>query len=343
MSLPLHKSSNVVLFRDSSSDDNNSGSANDKYTELLQKDHHSVQSIPVLEHEFLLTPTNIQQLVDAQPGYTALLFTSKNSVKALSKAAAQWIEQPDNCSNGTETPTRKDVWARFLQLPVFVVGKATASTCRSLLYSSESTADIRGEDTGKATAMLPRIIEYCKTHFAQTGTVARLLFLCGNQRRDTLPEGLCQSNHIIELTELVSYTTAGRPSDQVLNNLVAALVKTELPSSDSSSNSSVAQNTCAAGINKANHALIWLVCFSPSGVRVVAPVLEALTKQSKALLLQPGIGCSDVAEITYCYRIVAIGETTFSELVMQGVDSELVVLANEPNAQGVRNAINSKC
>ncbi|KAJ2697508.1 uroporphyrinogen-III synthase [Coemansia sp. IMI 203386] len=339
MNLPLHKSSNVVLFRDSSSDDNNSGSANDKYTELLQKDHHSVQSIPVLEHEFLLTSTNIQQLVDAQPGYTALLFTSKNSVKALSKAAAQWIKQLEDSSDDTEAPTRKDVWARFLQLPVFVVGKATASTCRSLLYSSDSTADIRGEDTGKATAMLPRIIEYCKTHFAQTGTAARLLFLCGNQRRDTLPQGLCQSNHMIELTELVSYTTAGRPSDQVLNNLVAALVKTELPSS---SDSGVTQNTCAAGINKANHALMWLVCFSPSGVRVVAPVLEALTKQSK-VLLQPGIRCSDVAQITHCYRIVAIGETTFSELVMQGVDSELVVLANEPNAQGVRNAINSKC
>ncbi|KAJ2870796.1 uroporphyrinogen-III synthase, partial [Coemansia asiatica] len=215
----------VILFRDSSSDDDIR--VKDKYTELLQTEHISVQSIPVLELQFLLTPETIDQLVKVQPKYSAIIFTSKNSVKALNRAATRWIEQPKgNIDDDRQMQERKDTWARFLELPVFVVGKATASVCRSLLYSSGSTAaDIRGQDAGKAANVLPQITEFCRDYLIQNNTVPRLLFFCGNQRRDTLPDGILrQGGHKVELTEIVSYTTTGRSSDQVQASLVAALL-----------------------------------------------------------------------------------------------------------------------
>ncbi|KAJ1806547.1 hypothetical protein LPJ56_005107, partial [Coemansia sp. RSA 2599] len=158
--MALHSSSKVILFRGSSSDEDSG--AKDKYTELLQNDHESVESIPVLEHRYLLTPENTDQIVHARPGYSALIFTSKNAVKALAQAASQWIEQTSCETNDGDKAAREEAWTRFLQLPVFVVGKATASACRSLLYSSDRSADIRGQDTGKATAMLPQILEFCR-------------------------------------------------------------------------------------------------------------------------------------------------------------------------------------
>ncbi|KAI7823994.1 tetrapyrrole biosynthesis, uroporphyrinogen III synthase [Kickxella alabastrina] len=311
--------SSVILFRD--------GNSSNAYTELLEQDHASVENVVVLEHQDLITTETISDLVGPDQQFAAILFTSQNAVKALSRAANTWLAM---CDIDGAACNRKQAWARFLNRPVFVVGRATGSTCRDLLYGSAQlgddhsvTADIRGQDAGRATVMLPEIIDFCAHHYEQTGTKPRLVFFCGDQRRDTLPDGIRQSGQASELIEVVSYTTVGRPYDQTRQDLSDALGRI----------SALRKTAYVDGNNAAN--LVWMVLFSPSGVRVVSPVLNAM--MSEAVLQLPAMGCRKKRETHY--RLVAIGETTMSELVMQGISEKNIVMAKEPSAQGIRNAI----
>ncbi|KAJ2818423.1 uroporphyrinogen-III synthase, partial [Coemansia sp. 'formosensis'] len=176
----------VILFRDSSR-------GTDTYTQPLLEDHDAVESISVLQHQDLLTTKIIDDIVESHTGdtpFAALVFTSQNAVKALGQVLSKWMT--DDLPSRVEQ--KKEQWDRFISLPIFVVGGTTATACRSTLLKHLPCTDVRGEATGGASAMLPVIIEFCTKYQAQEGIKPRLVFFCGDQRRDTLPDGLRLSN-----------------------------------------------------------------------------------------------------------------------------------------------------
>ncbi|KAJ2485201.1 hypothetical protein IWW47_005588, partial [Coemansia sp. RSA 2052] len=75
----------VILFRD------NSRGGKDAYTDPLLEEHDAVESIAVLQHQDLLTPQIISDVLDSHASSTpfaALVFTSQNAVQALNRALA---------------------------------------------------------------------------------------------------------------------------------------------------------------------------------------------------------------------------------------------------------------
>lgn len=262
----------VILFRDNSE--------SDVYTEMLQEDHDIVESIAVLDHKNLLTEQNLQDVVDSRNSFSAIIFSSQNAVKALSQKILA-------------SAKRKQLLKFINSRPIFVVGKATASACYKYL---SSTADIRGAGSGCAAALLPKILEFGREN---TG---KLLFFCGNQRRDTLPDGIRQSKLAPELAEITTYSTSSRDTEHIRQELAATMHRIKHNSTD----------------------LLWLVLFSPSGVRTVMPLL---------------LECSEIRS-----RFVAIGSTTLAAitekpLTCPHVTAADVVMAHEPTAKGIRNAI----
>ncbi|KAJ2747787.1 uroporphyrinogen-III synthase [Coemansia sp. BCRC 34301] len=259
--------------------------------------------------------------------FAAIVFTSQNAVQALNRALAKWIAKEG----------RRERWLGLISLPVFVVGGATGTLCRSTLLSCLPHADVRGERAGGAGAMLPEITEFCQQHRSLNGGVKpRLAFFCGDQRRDTLPDGLRQSG-AAELVEVVSYTTVARDADATRRDLIDAItrIKATCWAKHRAVRACAFEGTLAT-VNR--DILIWMVVFSPSGVRVVAPLLAALESEH-VLCAGDGSVSSNLPAVHY--GLAAIGPTTKEELVAQQVQRH-IVLAKEPSVQGICSALRSK-
>ncbi|KAJ2850961.1 uroporphyrinogen-III synthase [Coemansia brasiliensis] len=288
-----HRSA-AVLFRDHS----RGGS----YAKVLQEDgHFAVETVPVLDYQYLISADDIGNLVHQQfnlRSYSAIIFTSQNAVKALSAAATQWLSLSDSVK------TRTDLWNQFLQLPIFVVGKATGSACTML-----GNCQIYGEESGSASVLLPEIIKFSQQKKQETGKLPKFLFICGDQRRDTLPDGIRQSGEA-ELFEVTSYKTIAREISAVASELSKA-VRRILSSISLCENEKI---------------VIWLVLFSPSGARVVYPALNSLC-------------VSDSNQ--HIFKFAAIGKTTASELLSLGANHLDTVQAKVPNEQGIKDALHS--
>ncbi|KAJ2064587.1 uroporphyrinogen-III synthase [Coemansia sp. S146] len=306
---PVPPHTAVILFRDSSR-------GKDTYTQPLLEDHDAVESLAVLQHQDLLTTQTIDDIVEAHASdtpFSGLIFTSQNAVKALGRALAKWTASIDS--------VKKDRWDGFISLPTFVVGGATGAACRSILQH----LDVRGEVSGGASAMLPVITEFCAQYRAQYGDRPRLVFFCGDQRRDTLPDGL---RNAAELLEVVSYATVGRDPLDTRNDLVQALarIRTMCLAKDRAPMPAAVRDI-----------LIWMVLFSPSGVRVVAPLLADLESEH-VLCAYAGGNLSATSVSSVMYSLAAIGATTRDEIVAQ-LQPRFVVLAKEPNAHGIRKSL----
>lgn len=89
---------------------------------------------------------------------------------------------------------RGTLHAKWEDAPAFVVGPKTADRFRDLGF------DVRGEETGSAEALVSVI--------ADQRPEEPLLFLAGDRRRDTLPEGLVAAN--VSFEEEVVYETHPR-------------------------------------------------------------------------------------------------------------------------------------
>ncbi|KAJ1718090.1 uroporphyrinogen-III synthase, partial [Coemansia biformis] len=213
----------------------------------------------------------------------------------------------------------------FLSTPIFAVGRATGETCRSQLHGGwVDSCDIRGEESGNATTLLPEIIRFCRECQSRTGARPRLAFFCGDQRRDTLPRGVGHSD-CAELCEIVSYTTAGRSQSKVGEALLGALARAAAAAAAAACHRRDAQ--------REQGTVVWLVLFSPSGARVVVPIAQRLARQ--------GVLGADAARpggAVVC-RFAAIGETTAAEIAALGVDAQSIVRASEPDEQGVGRAL----
>ncbi|KAJ1921129.1 uroporphyrinogen-III synthase [Coemansia sp. S17] len=295
----------VILFRDSSR-------GKDTYTQPLLEDHDAVESVAVLQHQDLLTAQIIDDIVEAHASdtpFAGLIFTSQNAVKALGRVIEKWTAIDS---------AKKEQWDGFVSLPIFVVGGATGNACRSILQHF----DVRGEVTGGASAMLPVITEFCAQYQRHHGTKPRLVFFCGDQRRDTLPDGL---RNMAELLEVVSYITVGRDPVDIRNDLIQALSRIR------------AMCLAKDRAHEGRDILIWMVLFSPSGVRVVAPLLAELESEHVLCAYAGGnLPATDISSVLY--GLAAIGATTMDEIVAQ-LQPRFVVLAKEPNVHGIRKSI----
>ncbi|KAJ2805666.1 uroporphyrinogen-III synthase [Coemansia guatemalensis] len=263
-----------------------------------------------------------------------MILTSQNAVHALNEVVNRWINEKTN-SHGKVLKTdeikvyRQARWKKLLDLPVFVVGQATGSACLSLLFEgrSRNSCDIRGEKTGKASALLPELLGFCNACNVLDNEQPRLLFFCGDQRRDTLPTGIAES-HKAELVEVTSYTTVPRDQQKVKHELLDAIDRITFKMNKIGCLSDSLYSTHGTSV-----ITIWVVLFSPSGARVVVPILDEISKQGDFVQALPHTSYKEV------FRIAAIGNTTASELVKLGIDEQSIAKANEPNERGICNAL----
>lgn len=131
----------------------------DPYEDVLRAAGYEPVSRPVLRFTFVGEEALRADL--ARPkDYGGLILTSPRAVQAL-VAALGWL------------PAEA---ARWHTLPVFAVGPATAAALHEAGFAPE------GEASGTA--------ELLADYVAERSFEAPLLFLCGNRRRDTLPERL---------------------------------------------------------------------------------------------------------------------------------------------------------
>ncbi|KAJ2911141.1 uroporphyrinogen-III synthase [Coemansia aciculifera] len=325
----------VILFRDSSR--RKGGGDKDVYTDTLLEDHDAVESVPVLRHADLLTLQTIDDVLESHTSdvpFAAIIFTSQNAVEALNRVQAK------RTTTASHDDNRR--WSVFISLPVFVVGGATGSLCRTTLLSGLPNADVRGEElAGGARAMVPEIIEFCHQYRLQNhGVKPRLIFFCGDQRRDTLPDALQRHSDTVDLVQVISYTTIARDIDETRIELIEAISRIKAKcwrtSKDSRHDAAACTTTITGEKGRISPTvdcdilLIWMVVFSPSGARVVAPLLADLESEQHV---------SSAGNAAVRYRLAAIGKTTRDELVAQQQQGVSVVLANEPSVRGVRNAL----
>lgn len=192
----------VLLLRSAREDD--------PYERALEAAGYEVTSMPVLSFR-QVNLDDLREALQRPNSYRGLIFTSPRAVDAFGDAMA-WLPSEN---------------VRWHGRPLFVVGPRSAQALRQLGF--EPT----GEDTGSAAALASRILK--------DGPGRRpYLFLCGNRRRDALPNAL---------------TSAGIAFDEIC--VYRTLAQEELPWPDGQ--------------------IDWIVAFSPSGVEAMeddGPVAE---------------------------------------------------------------------
>lgn len=193
----MTESPDVILLR--------SADEPDRYVSAFRRAELLVVCKPVLTFAF----PNQDQLADRLANadrYAALVATSPRVGTALDRLFV----------------VRDDLSSRWRDKAAFAVGPKTAERLR------EAGVDPRGEGAGDAAALAEKITEVVPS--------SPLLFLCGNRRRDTLPNQLQEAGFAFD--ELVVYES--RPRRDLA-----------LPASRPPSGSP------------------WLVFFSPSGLEAI--------------------------------------------------------------------------
>lgn len=181
---------------------------------------------------------DVRRALSRRARYAGLVVTSPRAVEAVRRG----FDAAPDC---------RDAWA---DAPAFAVGAATAAAVREVGLVP------RGHDAGSATE-LARVIT------ASSLASERLLFLCGNRRRDALPDALRAAH--VDVDEVEAYVTTPR---------------TDL--------------TIPDGVT-------WLAFFSPSGIEAVrqsdvdasAYRVAAIGPTTAAALRNAGIPVDAVAEV----------------------------------------------
>jgi len=157
---------------------------------------------PVLTFAFPNQSALVDRL-ERRDRYAALIATSPRAVSALKRLFAD----------------RKDLARLWRGAPAYAVGPKTAQELRTI------GVEPRGTEAGDAEALARQIVE--------DAPAAPLLFLCGNRRRDTLPDRLWAAS--VPFEEVIVYETHTRQD-------------LTIPPSDGA---------------------VWLAFFSPSGLEAV--------------------------------------------------------------------------
>lgn len=152
----------------------------DPYVDAFTAEGIEAWCLPVLRFEFV-GEVALRERLARPEAYGGLVCTSQRAVEALREVdLTAWRDKP-----------------------TFVVGPATAEAARALRLRP------RGEDAGDADTLAGYI--------AGRSFARPLLFLCGNQRRDELPDRLRAA--AVAFEEFVAYRTVLMPS--VLDGLAA--------------------------------------------------------------------------------------------------------------------------
>lgn len=156
----------VVLLR--------SADEQDPYVEAFAEEELRAVCVPVLRFAFPHQDM-LRERLEERARYTALVVTSPRVTRAL---APLFEAEPD-------------LEAAWEGAPVYAVGPKTAAGLKGLGLRP------LGANAGNADALAEQIVE--------EGPEASLLFLCGNRRRDTLPNRLREAG--IPFDEQVVYET----------------------------------------------------------------------------------------------------------------------------------------
>ena len=193
----------------------------DPYEAALEEAGFRCRSIPVLDFEFV-DQEALRAALSHPDRYGGLLLTSPRAAEALAEALSG-------------LPGQAVIWSAK---PAFVVGPRTSERLRRLGFQPQ------GEHAGKAEA-LADVLEEMAAKIDEP-----LLFLCGNRRRETLPERLRRSGLAFE--ECIVYHTYTQTSP-------------ELP----------------------EEAPDWMVFFSPSGVEAVLRTSRVETWGARVAAIGP--------------------------------------------------------
>lgn len=150
----------------------------DAYVDAFREAGMLAECVPVLAFSYPNQDAVKHLLLDAA-AHAALVVTSPRAVRALADVLDS-VPEPV-----------AEVWK---QRPAYAVGPKTAGRLREAGFQPV------GEQAGGAEALV-RVI-------ASEAPPGPLFFLCGNRRRDTLPNGLREAG--IEVTEQVVYETQTR-------------------------------------------------------------------------------------------------------------------------------------
>lgn len=161
----------VLLFR--------SGDESDPYEEALAEAGYTAVSVPVLEFEFVHSE-ELREALEHPRSYDGLIFTSPRAVEAVASAMS-WL------------PTENIMWH---SKPIFAAGPKTAAELRQIGF----------EPTGERSGSADMLLE----HITACEFKRPLLFLCGNRRRDELPDALRQA--AIDFEELCVYQSHPKES-----------------------------------------------------------------------------------------------------------------------------------
>ena len=233
--------------------------------------------------------------------YGGMVFSSQRAVDAFATVVAKL------------DPTKiKSLFDK--DMPIYVVGPATANGVKALGLP----CPIYGEQTGNGEALADFIIQWHRTLSRDVthldGRKLPLLFLVGEQRRDTIPKTL-QSDDLhaheqIRVTELVVYETGEMATfEEDFTSLVRAAK--------------------AAKVKEQ-----WVVVFSPQGCEAMLNGLGWLDEKTGEF----SEGQREIMSGAMKTYIATIGPTT-RDFLMQELEFEPDVCAETPTPDGVGNGI----
>lgn len=195
-----------------------SESPNQSYEELLLENEFVVKSIPTLEFEYLCKE-EIETALNSPDEFGGIVFTSIRGVQSVSDI---FVSLSDSV---------KEKWKSKL---VFVVGQATEKSVKENLK-----LDSMGSEAGNAKQLGEVIIRNFQPTFKP------LLYICGNLKRDDLPNILESQNFKFKL--ITSYKTVKHKN---LEKTISLQLHEAIPD--------------------------YIVFFSPSGVDFAFPIFSEL-------------------------------------------------------------------
>lgn len=163
----------------------------DFYEQLLHEHGYEPVFVPVLSFKFT-NKHELMQRLENPDKHCGLVFTSQRAVDAVYHCITD-IE--------LEEKWRISLQEKWLRLPVFVTGKATANRVTEKLQLD----NIYGEDSGSAESLASTILE--KT---PPSSIQALLFPCANIKKETLPKKLEQEGYCLSC--VTAYCTQADPN-----------------------------------------------------------------------------------------------------------------------------------
>ncbi|KAI9743339.1 MAG: hypothetical protein M1818_003185 [Claussenomyces sp. TS43310] len=313
---------------------------NDGYQDYFEASHQQLVYkpvfVPVLEHK--LQEENLESFKQllyrklaprngSGSSFGGLIFTSQRAVEAFARVVEEGKlrilfptqslrvtikvgnrEEPNSDSRSQSS------WPYLSGVPIYTVGPATTQALRAV--SSNPPLQIFGEETGNGEALA----HYISGHYAQwymaDSRLRPLLFLVGEQRRDIIPKTLMDPSQPgrrkIYVDELVVYGT------DVMN--------------------SFPQDFAEALEDTKEHAMRWIVVFSPTGCKVMLKALDLLDEATGRVKTgERGGGCGVRRGRRQTY-IITIGPTT-REYLRKTFGFEPDACAPTPSPEGVGDAI----